>query len=268
MSDPAPNFSGPDLLGGPPFNLADHKGEYVLIAFMGLPWCGPCKWELPHLVAVAQEYTLNPATPDVRFVIVNTRLGYSNTGVVAFAKELNVTFPILEDDNIMSAYVENMLWPQTYMVKPSGKLCEDHLVGPAGADQMQAFILQCGAPAPGQVATPVFVWGDQPPPVVVLNPSFGGVKPGDFPVPIPVPTPDPRPYGLHARQMMRALALYDAAGGLAEHEGRQQVRAAALRAAAATLRRLETLETLEAEHGPLPQAPVGPPREGRRRDRS
>jgi thiol-disulfide isomerase/thioredoxin len=261
MPDPAPNFSGPDLLGGPPFNLADHKGSYVFIAFMGLPWCGPCKLELPHLAAVAQEYALNPATPDVHFVIVNSRLGYQNSSVVALTKAENITLPILDDDNIMNAYTDSLSWPQSYMVKPSGALCAHHLKAAAGADQLQAFILQCGAAAPGKVAVPTFEWGDQPPPVVVLNPYLGGLKPSDIPIPIPVPTPDPRPYSLHSRQLMRALALHDAADGLAEREGRRQVRGAALKAAAVTLRRLESLADLEAEHGPLPLPPIGPPRE-------
>jgi thiol-disulfide isomerase/thioredoxin len=158
MPEPAPNFSGPDLLGGPPFNLADLKGSYVFIAFMGLPWCGPCKLELPHLAAVAHEYAVNPSTPAVQFVIVNTRFGYQNSAVVALAKEENITLPILDDDNIMNAYTDSLSWPRSYMVKPSGALCEHHLAAAAGADQLQAFILQCGGAAPGGVAVPFFEW--------------------------------------------------------------------------------------------------------------
>jgi hypothetical protein len=102
----------------------------------------------------------------------------------------------------------------------------------------------------------------------MVNPSFGGFFPPDFPVPIPVPTPDPRPFSLLSRQLMRALALHDAAGALAEREGRRQVRGAALKAAAVTLRHLEALADLEAEYGPLPQAPIGPPRERQRKEKS
>jgi hypothetical protein len=96
---------------------------------------------------------------------------------------------------------------------------------------------------------------------VVVNPNLTDPIPKDFPVPVRIPPPGPKPLGLLSRQLMRALALHDAADALAEREGRRQVRGAALKSAAATLRRLESLAALEAEHGPLPQPPVGPPRE-------
>jgi hypothetical protein len=41
--------SGDDCIGGHAFSLSDHQREVVLIAFNGITWCGPCKFEAPIL---------------------------------------------------------------------------------------------------------------------------------------------------------------------------------------------------------------------------
>lgn len=263
MPDPAPKLSGPDILGGPPFDLADHKGSYVFVAFMGLPWCDPCKLELPHLLAVAEEYAVNSSSPAVRFVIVNYRLGYQLSTVVTLAAAEGIALPIVDDEGggFVQAFSGQQLWPQSYVVRPSGVLSQHHHTGAAGADQLQALLLQSGAPAPGGIGTPYTDLSDQPPPVAMLDPDVNDPLPKVFPVPVRTPPPWPKPLSLLSRQIMRALALHDAAAALADRDDRRQVRGAALRAATATLRRLESIAAVEAKHGPTPQPAVGPPRD-------
>jgi thiol-disulfide isomerase/thioredoxin len=264
MPEQAPTFSGPDILGGPDFDLADHKGSFVFVAFMGLPWCGPCKLELPHLQTLAGSYAVNPSVPVVTFVIVNNKGPHQNSGIVAYAKQENVTIPIIDDANnaIFSAYPNIGGVPTSVIVKPSGELCDDRLVGAHATDELLGLLLACGAPSPGGVQAPPIPridWGSQPPETISTTPVgiFLGYPIKDPPVPVdPDPFP-PRPYrmvGLDhmSREVVRALAIHDGAANLVDHETRTAIRSSALKAAAAGLRRMESLAELEGQLGPLP----------------
>ena len=52
---PAPAFSVPALSGEGRVALADHRGTPVVLNFWA-SWCGPCKKEMPDLVAFAEEH--------------------------------------------------------------------------------------------------------------------------------------------------------------------------------------------------------------------
>jgi hypothetical protein len=55
-----------------------------------------------------------------------------------------------------------------------------------------------------------------------------------------------------SREVVRALAIHDGAANLVDHETRTAIRSSALKAAAAGLRRMESLAELEGQLGPLP----------------
>jgi hypothetical protein len=59
-----------------------------------------------------------------------------------------------------------------------------------------------------------------------------------------------------SQEVARSLAIHDAASRLTQHEARTTIRSAALNAAAASLRRMQSLAAVEAEIGPLPRHAV------------
>jgi AhpC/TSA family len=255
MAKKAPHFAGPDLLGGPDFDLAQHKGAYVYIAFEGYLWCANCVLQLPNLLAVAWDYALNQSVPPVHFVIVNWRNGTPAETVVTYGKQENIIMPMIADDShkILDAYAgtPSLAFPQAFIVKPTGILCEEPSHAHT-ADEIQAFLINCGAPEPGGTGVRVIEWGAQPPETVAIIPSYVGWPP-QFPTPVDLkPKPDPKSLSLMSRQVMRALALHDSAVSLADHAARIAVRKAALESAAAGLGRMEKANKLSAELGPLP----------------
>jgi len=267
MPKKAPPIAGPDLAGGPDFDLAQHKGSYVLVSFDGFPWCDPCKAELPHLLALAQEYAGNQSVPAVHVVIVNDRFTSSLSAVETFAKQEIVTIPVVDDEDAKFQHAYSGLdptqtvVPQTYVVRPTGFLCEDFRIGAGTADELQALLIKCGAPAPGGTGVPFVELGSQPPPIVALIPAYAGWPP-ELPTPVEGP-PQPRPkwLSLMSRQVLRALAVHDSAAGLADRETRGAVRKAALKSAAQDFKRLQKASALAAELGQLPPYVVAASRE-------
>ena len=66
LDEPAPALSGPTL-DGPPFSLADHRGEVVVVNVWA-SWCTVCKEEHPELEAAARKL----APLGARFVGLDT----------------------------------------------------------------------------------------------------------------------------------------------------------------------------------------------------
>jgi thiol-disulfide isomerase/thioredoxin len=44
-----------EMLDGTKFTIADHQGKVLLLNLWGT-WCGPCRAEMPHLVALKEKY--------------------------------------------------------------------------------------------------------------------------------------------------------------------------------------------------------------------
>jgi thiol-disulfide isomerase/thioredoxin len=86
----APAFSGPLLGGSGEFDLAQAKGDVVVLNVWA-SWCPPCRSEAPALQAVSAELT----DQDVQFVGVNVR--DNETDARAFEQEFGLTYPSVVD---------------------------------------------------------------------------------------------------------------------------------------------------------------------------
>jgi thiol-disulfide isomerase/thioredoxin len=86
----APAFSGPLLGGSGEFDLAQAKGDVVVLNVWA-SWCPPCRSEAPALQAVSAEL----ADQDVQFVGINVR--DNETDARAFEQEFGLTYPSVVD---------------------------------------------------------------------------------------------------------------------------------------------------------------------------
>lgn len=198
--DPAPVFSGTDLLTGMTLSLTAHQGKVVLLAFEGIPWCPPCLGEIPVLQGLWKKFQ-KCTFPKVQFVLINNlREQWTPQQLTDLLKNkeqlkelLNVdaiTMPVLEDPSIHSLY-EVYSWPTVFILGPDLKICEIDSGGAAPGDtdaaqelskKIRDLLIACGACDPefefSELALPVIqiLFGSGGSPGLVFTES-GDLKP-------------------------------------------------------------------------------------------
>lgn len=156
--------------GGGTFDLAEHRGEVVLLDFWAT-WCGPCVRELPILTEVATEYR----GKGVVFQAVNLREGEDK--VEEFQRQKKLFFPVLHDpDGAMAGAYGADAIPTTVLIDREGIVRAVHTgFDPGIKTQLTAELdaLLAGRaldqPSPvGVAASPAPV--EAPPPAVAPGP--------------------------------------------------------------------------------------------------
>jgi thiol-disulfide isomerase/thioredoxin len=117
---PAPEFSGPLLDGTGEFDLAQLRGDVVVLNVWA-SWCPPCRSEAPALQAVSTELV----DQDVRFVGVNIR--DNQTDARAFEQEFGLTYPSVVDTTgaLLLAFRDTLppsAIPSTLVIDREGRL--------------------------------------------------------------------------------------------------------------------------------------------------
>jgi thiol-disulfide isomerase/thioredoxin len=90
---PAPDFTAIDNRGRP-VHLADLRGKVVLLNFWG-SWCGLCKFEKPHLAAIAKDL----AGDDLQVVALASDRTWSDA-LLAVVEALTPNVPRPRGDNV------------------------------------------------------------------------------------------------------------------------------------------------------------------------
>lgn len=132
-----------DTLDGPRFDLASHRGQWVVVNYWAT-WCGPCLEEMPELSALAA----------MREHIAVIGLAYEDIEadeMRAFLSERPVAYPIalIGTDAPPAAFEVPRGLPLTYLVAPDGRLAKSFL-GPVSAKMIEDAIAAAGGPKPGE----------------------------------------------------------------------------------------------------------------------
>jgi len=105
-----------DLLGGGAFDLAQHKGQVVVLDFWAT-WCGPCLQAMPTTDAVVREF----ADRKVKLVAVNLEERPDRVKATLARHKLNVTVALDTDGAISQRYSVTAI-PQTVVINRDGKI--------------------------------------------------------------------------------------------------------------------------------------------------
>ena len=122
-------------MNGADVRLDAHKGKVILLNYWAT-WCGPCKVEIPDLVALQDKYK------DQGFVVLGVSQDDDPETLRAFASAFKMNYPVLvgrDQPDLLDA--QGPLWglPTSYLIARDGTICTRHL-GPATKEDFEREI--------------------------------------------------------------------------------------------------------------------------------
>jgi cytochrome c biogenesis protein CcmG, thiol:disulfide interchange protein DsbE len=105
------------LLDGQPFDLAAEKGNVILLNVWAT-WCGPCRYEIPELQKLHDEYGKRG------FKVVGVSVDEGDPAEVKqFAADQKMTYPVvLDPEGRIANLLQTMVLPTTVLIDRSGKI--------------------------------------------------------------------------------------------------------------------------------------------------
>jgi thiol-disulfide isomerase/thioredoxin len=145
-------FSAPGL-DGKSVDLSSYRGHPVIVDFWAT-WCGPCRKQIPELVALYKKYN---RTRGLVIIGVSCDLiqGDGAKAVAPFVEEFRINYPIaLADERLVDSMGVEAI-PTTLFVGPDGKLVSRIVgAGHAGEITSSAQRLLDGVKAPVSPSKP------------------------------------------------------------------------------------------------------------------
>lgn len=134
------DFAGYSL-GGEAVRLSDYvaKGKYVLVDFWA-SWCGPCKKEMPHIVAANSKYT------GEQFMVVGVNVSDKEDSFKAALPVLGIEYPQIyiprnskDEDNAVLLYNVATI-PHLMLIAPDGTILERGIQGAELDEKIASFV--------------------------------------------------------------------------------------------------------------------------------
>jgi thiol-disulfide isomerase/thioredoxin len=117
--DPAPDFKL-ETIDGKPLTLAAYKGKVVLLNFWAT-WCGPCRAEIPDLIALQDKY-------GDRLQILGLVVDDDDQDAIkSFASDSRINYPVaLATNEIRLLYGGIAALPTSFVIDPVGRIVQKH----------------------------------------------------------------------------------------------------------------------------------------------
>jgi thiol-disulfide isomerase/thioredoxin len=122
---PSPDFTLTELTTGETVNLADLRGQPVMVNFWAT-WCPPCRYEMPWIQAAHESH------PELKVLAVNAGERVSDDQapdtILSFMQSMGLTFPVLYGPDVYGVQQEWQVWglPATFMVRADGTVSAAH----------------------------------------------------------------------------------------------------------------------------------------------
>jgi len=117
--DPAPDFKL-DSLDGKPLSLADYKGKVILLNFWAT-WCGPCRAEIPDLVALQGKYK---DQLQILGLVVDDD---DQDAIKKFIAEFGINYPTaIATDETRMQYGGVAALPTSFIIDAQGRVVQKH----------------------------------------------------------------------------------------------------------------------------------------------
>jgi thiol-disulfide isomerase/thioredoxin len=116
------NFTVKDV-AGKNVRLSQYKGQVILLNFWAT-WCGPCKREIPSLVALYRDYK------DRGFVVLGVSVDSEVWRVKPYARASKINYPVLIGagrEEFNDAFGPFIGFPTSVMVARDGTMCVRHV---------------------------------------------------------------------------------------------------------------------------------------------
>ena len=116
------NFAVKDV-AGEDVRLSQYKGQVILLNFWAT-WCGPCKREIPSLIALYRDYK------DRGFVVLGVSVDSEVWRVKPYARASKINYPVLigaGHEEFSDAFGLFIGYPTSVMIARDGRVCVRHV---------------------------------------------------------------------------------------------------------------------------------------------
>jgi thiol-disulfide isomerase/thioredoxin len=118
--EPVPAFNLKSF-SGQALDPAEWRGKVVILNFWAT-WCGPCRYEIPELMALQKEF------PDSLQVIGLSVDEAPPAEVKKFADRMGITYPVsIADDQLQNRFGGILALPTSFVIDRQGRVVQKHV---------------------------------------------------------------------------------------------------------------------------------------------